>query len=41
LDLFHAWGAGGGGERGFLQWLTVQPGDFKQINVRSGVDRLL
>ena len=42
LDLSHAWGdGGGGGERGFLLWLTVQPGDFKQINVRGGVDRLL
>jgi len=41
LDLFHAWVAGGDGERGFLRWLTVQPGDFKQINVRSGVDLLL
>ena len=43
LDLSHAWGNGGGGgsEHVFLLWLTVQPGDFKQINVRGGVDRLL
>jgi len=33
LDLSHAWGDGGDGERAFLWWLTVQPGDFKQINV--------
>jgi len=43
LDLSHAWGDGGGGsgKRGFLLWLTVQPGDFKPINVRGGIDRLL
>jgi len=41
LDLSHTWGDGGGGEHRFLLWLTVQPGDFKQINVRGGVDRLL
>jgi len=35
LDLSHAWGdgSGGGGEHWFLLWLTVQSGDFKQINV--------
>ena len=24
----------------FLLWLTVQHGDFKEINVRGGIDRL-